>query len=108
MTVLFMFKFVLTGSWGNENKWSFLFTLNGVLAGMVAQCAGCDEYAPWGALIVGILGGLAFIAGDIAMLKCKLDDPLDAVAVHGGGGKCNKLSAISSSKIIIIALKRSF
>ena len=53
---------------------------------MVSQCAGCDEYAPWGALIVGIFGGIAFIIVHIAMLKCKLDDPLDAVAVHGGGG----------------------
>merc|ERR1712018_733929 len=52
----------------------------------VAQCAGCDEYAPWGALIVGMFGGVAFIAIHTAMLKCRLDDPLDAVAVHGGGG----------------------
>lgn len=81
-----MFKFVLKGEWGNDGKWSFLLTLNGVLAGMVSMCAGCDEYAPWGALIVGSLGGQAFIAVHIGMLACKLDDPLDAVAVHGGGG----------------------
>ena len=86
LVVLFIYKFLLTGSWGNDGKWSLLLTLNGVLAGMVAQCAGCDEYAPWGALIVGIFGGIAFIIVHIAMLKCKLDDPLDAVAVHGGGG----------------------
>ena len=58
---------------------------------MVSQCAGCDEYAPWGALIVGCLGGVAFVAVHNAMLKCRLDDPLDAVAVHGGGGNSNKL-----------------
>ena len=86
LVVLFIYKFLLTGSWGNDGKWSLLLTLNGVLAGMVSQCAGCDEYAPWGALIVGIFGGIAFIIVHIAMLKCKLDDPLDAVAVHGGGG----------------------
>ena len=84
--MLFIYKFLLTGSWGNDGKWSLLLTLNGVLAVMVSQCAGCDEYAPWGALIVGIFGGIAFIIVHIAMLKCKLDDPLDAVAVHGGGG----------------------
>jgi Amt family ammonium transporter len=87
LTVLFLFKFVLKGSWGNDGKWSFLLTLNGVLAGMVAQCAGCDEFQPWGALIVGMFGGVAFITVHIAMIKCRLDDPLDAVAVHGGGGK---------------------
>ena len=87
LTVLFLFKFALKGTWGNDGKWSFLLTLNGVLTGMVAQCAGCDEFAPWGALIVGMFGGAAFILIHTAMLKCRMDDPLDAVAVHGGGGK---------------------
>ena len=87
--MLFLFKFSLKGDYGNEKKWSFLLTLNGVLAGMVSECAGCDEYAPWGALIVGMLGGVAFIAVHIGMIKGRMDDPLDAVAVHGGGGKCN-------------------
>jgi len=86
LTVLFLFKFALKGTWGNDGKWSFLLTLNGVLTGMVAQCAGCDEFAPWGALIVGMFGGAAFILIHTAMLKCRMDDPLDAVAVHGGGG----------------------
>ena len=61
-------------------------TLNGALTGMVAQCAGCDSFEPWAALIVGAFGGVAFIAVHEIMLKLKLDDPLDAVAVHGGGG----------------------
>ena len=61
-------------------------TLNGALAGMVSQCAGCDVYMPWAALLIGTFGGLAFVGVHIAMLKAKLDDPLDAVAVHGGGG----------------------
>ena len=87
LTVLFMFKFLLKGAWGNDGKWSLLLTLNGVLAGMVAQCAGCDEYAPWAALIVGSIGGIMFIGIHIAMIANRLDDPLDAVAVHGGGGK---------------------
>ena len=90
--MLFLFKFSLKGSYGNEKKWSFLLTLNGVLAGMVSECAGCDEYAPWGALIVGIFGGFAFIAVRTTMLKCRLDDPLDAVAVHLGGGMKLNLS----------------
>ena len=62
-------------------------TLNGALAGMVSQCAGCDVYMPWAALLVGVFGGWAFVAVHWAMLKARLDDPLDAVAVHGGGGE---------------------
>ena len=83
------------GSYGNGGKWSFLLTLNGVLAGMVSQCAGCDEYAPWGAFIVGVFGGLSFISIHVGMLKFRLDDPLDAVAVHGGGGKVTYLKPYS-------------
>ena len=80
LTVLFTNKFIF------GNKWSYLMTLNGALAGMVSQCAGCDVYMPWAALLIGTFGGLAFVGVHIAMLKAKLDDPLDAVAVHGGGG----------------------
>ena len=36
--------------------------------------------------VSGFLGGFAYLAVHFAMLKFKLDDPLDAVAVHGGGG----------------------
>ena len=81
LTVLFMNKFIF------DRKWSYLFTLNGALAGMVAQCAGCDSYMPWAALIVGVFGGVAFLATHEIMIRCQLDDPLDAVAVHGGGGE---------------------
>ena len=81
LTVLFTNKFVF------GNKWSYLMTLNGALAGMVSQCAGCDVYMPWAALLGGVFGGWAFVTVHWAMLKARLDDPLDAVAVHGGGGE---------------------
>ena len=89
LTVLFSFKYVCKEHWDNDGKgkWSFLLTLNGVLTGMVSLCAGCDEYAPWGALIVGCFGGMTYIGIHILMERFKLDDPLDSVAVHGGGGK---------------------
>ena len=54
---------------------------------MVALCAGCDEYAPWGALIVGSFGGITYVGIHHLMERFELDDPLDSVAVHGGGGK---------------------
>ena len=53
---------------------------------MVSLCAGCNLYEPWAALIVGGIGGVAFMCVHFGMLKLRLDDPLDAVAVHGGGG----------------------
>ena len=53
---------------------------------MVAQCAGCNVYEPWAALLIGVMAGLVFTSVQNLMLKFKLDDPLDAVAVHMGGG----------------------
>ncbi len=67
-------------------KWSYLNTLNGSLTGMVAQCAGCNVYEPWAALVIGIMAGCVYVGISMLMLKVKLDDPLDAVAVHFGGG----------------------
>ena len=51
--------------------------------------AGCNAYYPWEALVIGMIGGLSYLSVHFAVLKLGLDDPLDAVAVHAGGGKCN-------------------
>ena len=59
---------------------------------MVSLCGGCNLYEPWAALIVGALGGIGFIVVHFAMLRLQLDDPLDAVAVHGAGGLVGILS----------------
>ena len=86
---MFSYKYIFIGHWENDGKgkWSFLLTLNGVLTGLVSVCAGCNQYAPWGALIVGSFGGMAYVAIHMLMERCNLDDPLDAVAVHLGGGE---------------------
>jgi len=86
MAVLFLNKFLL------KQPWSFLMCLNGALAGMVAECGGCNHYEPWAALIVGFFGGVGFLLVHFGMLRMKLDDPLDAVAVHGAGGLVGILS----------------
>jgi Amt family ammonium transporter len=63
IVVLFINKFMCGFTW------SYLFTLNGTLAGMVAQCSGCNVYQPWAAVVVGVIGGLAFLAVHFLMLK---------------------------------------
>eukprot|EP00092_Neocalanus_flemingeri_P006301 GFUD01006778.1.p1 GENE.GFUD01006778.1~~GFUD01006778.1.p1 ORF type:complete len:571 (-),score=137.61 GFUD01006778.1:85-1797(-) len=80
LAVLFINKFMF------KRPWSFLMSLNGALTGMVALCAGCNYFEPWAALIVGGLAGVGFMIVHFVMLRLMLDDPLDAVAVHGGGG----------------------
>nr|WIW57977.1 putative ammonium transporter 1 isoform X2 [Sinonovacula constricta] len=66
--------------------WSLLVTINGALTGMAAVCAGCNAMYSWGACIVGSVAGIVFNFYSWIMPKIGVDDPLDAVAVHFGGG----------------------
>ena len=47
---------------------------------MVAQCAGCNLYEPWAGLLIGFMAGCVYYGISKLMVKCGLDDPLDAVA----------------------------
>ena len=78
---------------GGSQKWSLLMTINGTLAGMIAICASCNVCSVQPALLVGVLGGLALILVHHAVLRAGVDDPLDAVAVHAGGGALGVLAA---------------
>lgn len=75
-----------------DKYWSLLFTINGGLTGMVALCAGCNAIHPYAAFIIGIIAGMAYVAWSTLLLRFKVDDPLDAVAVHLGGGIWGVLS----------------
>ena len=47
---------------------------------MVSMCAGCNDFKPWFAVLIGVIAGVAFIGWHYAILKIRIDDPLDAVA----------------------------
>ncbi|XP_069195389.1 putative ammonium transporter 1 [Procambarus clarkii] len=83
IAVLLVYRSVLCG---RESTWSFLMALNGSLAGMVSISAGCNVVRPWSACVIGTVGGSVFLAIHTLLPKLKVDDPLDAVAVHMGGG----------------------
>ncbi|MDR2355627.1 MAG: ammonium transporter [Clostridiales Family XIII bacterium] len=58
-------------------------TLNGVLAGLVGITAGCDAVSAAGAVMIGLLSGIAVVVGiEIIDKKFKVDDPVGAVGVH--------------------------
>mmetsp|Transcript_30419 Transcript_30419/g.76217 ORF Transcript_30419/g.76217 Transcript_30419/m.76217 type:complete len:445 (-) Transcript_30419:211-1545(-) len=59
---------------------------NGVLAGLVSVTANCVVIDPWAALIIGGIGGVIMQCASKLVLKLKVDDPLDAFAVHGSSG----------------------
>ncbi|XP_072032959.1 putative ammonium transporter 1 [Amphiura filiformis] len=75
------------------HHWSLLTAINGGLTGMVAICAGCNAVSPWGAVIIGSVAGVVYIISSWAVIRIKVDDPLDAVAVHLGGGLWGVIAA---------------
>ncbi|PIO56526.1 hypothetical protein TELCIR_22074, partial [Teladorsagia circumcincta] len=48
---------------------------------------------PWASSFTGIGAGLIYLALSHFMIAIKIDDPLDAFAVHAGGGLWGLISA---------------
>ncbi len=71
-------------TWLRYKKPSLSLTLNGILAGLVGITAGCDLVSPAGAVIIGLICGLALPYGIEFIDKVlKIDDPIGASTVHG-------------------------
>ena len=62
------------------------FFCNGILAGLVSITAACDNVTDYEALIIGLIGGFIVIGVSYAVKACKIDDAIDAFAVHGACG----------------------
>jgi ammonium transporter, Amt family len=77
-TVVMYTKLVSTG------KADGVGSVNGILAGLVAITVGCAVVAPWGAVVIGALGGFTLIWGEKFVERTlKIDDPVGAITVHG-------------------------
>ena len=62
----------------------FGYIKKGALAGLVSVTAGCSLITPWIGLIAGAIGGAIFLGARwVILYKLKVDDPVDAVALHG-------------------------
>lgn len=60
--------------------------LNSALGGLVAITAGCSVVDDWAAVVIGFLASFVYIGASKLVLKCRIDDPVDAIAVHGACG----------------------
>jgi Amt family ammonium transporter len=88
ITVLFLNKLL------GDKTWNINSVCNGVLAGLVSITASCSVTLPWSAFLIGIIGGHVYFAFSKCVLYiCKVDDPLDAFAVHGACGFWGVISA---------------
>jgi Amt family ammonium transporter len=61
-------------------------SINGSIAGLVSITAGAVHFSPLASIAVGFLGGIFYSLGAVALLRFKIDDVVDAIAVHGVGG----------------------
>ena len=62
-------------------------SVTGIVGALVAITAGCAYVDLFGAMMIGIAGGLAATIGSHLLLtKARVDDPADAIATHGIAG----------------------
>jgi Amt family ammonium transporter len=59
---------------------------NGILAGLVSITAGCGNVTCISAFVIAVLGGMLYDGASNLMKTLKIDDPIDAFAVHGACG----------------------
>ncbi|KAL6783752.1 AMT1B [Auxenochlorella protothecoides x Auxenochlorella symbiontica] len=65
--------------------WDLIIAGNGALGGLVAITGPCAFVQTWAAIIIGLFaGGVYIIASRVNLNLLKIDDPLDAIAVHAG------------------------
>ena len=67
--------------------------LNGVLAGLVAITAGCNNVTPTGAVVLGLIAGVLVVFSVLFFDRIKIDDPVGAISVHGVCGAWGTLAA---------------
>lgn len=73
-------------------KWDLSYTVNGMLAGLVAITCPCYWVSPFGAFIIGAVGGVIVVVGCDLLEYLRIDDPCGATAVHGFNGIWGTLS----------------
>lgn len=75
-------------------QWDLGNALNSILAGLVGVTAGCATVRPGFAVLIGILSALIYLgASKLNRFVFKIDDPVDAVAVHGACGLFGLIAA---------------
>jgi len=71
---------------GGTHTYDVGHTCNSILAGLVGITAGCASVSAPGSIVIGFLSAFVYHGASCLMRKLKVDDPLDAFAVHGACG----------------------
>jgi ammonium transporter, Amt family len=75
-----------------SKKWDIAFTVNGLLAGLVAITCPCYWVSPAGSIIIGAVAGVVVCWAVSALEWFRIDDPVGAFPVHGACGIWGTLS----------------
>ena len=78
---------IITKTWLPE------MVYNGILSGLVSITAGCSVTYPWHAVVIGMIGSVLYKSASTILVAFKIDDPLDAFAVHGVAGYWGVIAA---------------
>jgi len=77
-----------------SGRWNVVALCCGVLAGLVSITAGCGNVEAHAAAIIGAIGGFVYLlAAHVVQQRLRVDDPVDAFAVHGACGFWGVLAA---------------
>ena len=79
-------------SWIMFKKPDTSMAFNGALAGLVGITAGCYNMTPYGALLIGVVCGVAVVFSVLFFDKLRVDDPVGAISVHGVCGAIGTLA----------------
>ena len=63
--------------------------------GMVCVSGGCDGYHPVFAALIGLVSGPSYLGISRLMVRLQIDDPVDAVAIHLGGGRNSNSKSVT-------------
>lgn len=70
----------------NKKEMSIISLCNGVLAGLIGITSCCDTVESWCAFFIGIIAAIIYYSYTKIFFKLKIDDPVDAIALHMGCG----------------------
>jgi len=79
-------KRLLPGKLGGSGVYDIGHTCNSLLGALVGITAGCATVHPGAACLIGIIAAFVYHTASCMMRKLRIDDPLDAFAVHGACG----------------------
>ncbi|GMH37087.1 hypothetical protein BSKO_04960 [Bryopsis sp. KO-2023] len=85
--------------------WDTVAAGNGALAGLVSITAGCSVVHPWAAVLIGTFGGAVYSGSSYLVAQILMvDDPLDAIAVHGFCGMWGLLATAAFAEEDLVGL----